>query len=115
MSDENAPTLNQIVPEGTKLGWSDCLYALLAFVGRPVWISTTPTEDIEAGPGIALIDRLHHVAAIERQDTEWGVALMFSGGTRMSVPKPGFRGALLDEGGDLTIVTDLTTVLIAGV
>jgi hypothetical protein len=112
MSDMDEPTLNQIVPTGTRLGWSDTGYALLAQMGEVVWVNSTPTEDIGSGAGVAFVARLLRVVSVERQGAEWAFALIFAGGPRVSVPQPGFRGGLLDDDGDLTVVTDCSTVTI---
>jgi hypothetical protein len=113
--DDDAPTMARIVPEGTRLGWSDFSYALVGFLGEVVMVNSTPTEDIGSGAGVAFVARLLRVATVERQGTEWAFALIFAGTPRVSIPLPGFRGALLDDDGDLTIVTDATTVLIRAV
>jgi hypothetical protein len=110
--DDEAPTLARIVPEGTRLGWSDFSYSMVGFLGEVVMVNSTPTEDIGSGAGITFVARFLRVATVERQGDEWAFLLIFAGGPRVSIPEPGFRGALLDGDGDLTVVSDTTTVTI---
>jgi hypothetical protein len=107
------PTLREVPPyDGTRLGWDHTLYALLGLVGEVVWVSSTPTQDTDEGPGIVFRGRLHRVVTVERdEEDEWAMMLMFEGGSSVSIPRPGFRGAVA-AGHDVTVVTEGSVILV---
>lgn len=112
MNQDDAPTM--IVPPGTRLGWSDTGYALLNLMREYVWVNSVPTEEPGNG-GVAFLANLLKVVTVERRGEEWGMALIFWGGGRVTIPQAGFRGSLVSDDGDLTIVTDHDTFTIRAV